>query len=113
MLLIACSAVVTVSADPSASAQKKPESVIATLNAVIHKFGQNIGQVYSVNRNPNTGIVESSVKIVPFVCSTNAMKNDNVLKAIAINFPKDEPLSYQFLHIQPGSNETFHLNVIT
>ena len=113
MLLIACSAVVTVSADPSASAQKKPESVIATLNAVIHKFGQNIGQVYSVNRNPNTGIVESSVKIVPFVCSINAMKNDNVLKAIAINFPKDEPLSYQFLHIQPGSNETFHLNVIT
>ena len=68
MLLIACSAITTASADPSAAPQKKPESVIATLNAIIYKFGQNEGQVYSVNRNPNTGIIESSIKIVPFHC---------------------------------------------
>ena len=113
MLLIACSAITTASADPSAAPQKKPESVIATLNAIIYKFGQNEGQVYSVNRNPNTGIIESSIKIVPFHCSINQMQNDNVMNAVAINFPKDEPLAYQFLHIQPGSNENFSLKVIT
>ena len=113
MLLIACSAITTISADPSAAPQKKPETVIFTLNAIIQKFGQNEGQIYSVNRNPNTGIIESSIKIVPFRCSANRIQNDNVMNAVAINFPKEEPLAYQFLHIQPGSNEMFSLKVIT
>ena len=113
MLLIACSAITTISADPSAAPQKKPETVIFTLNTIIQKFGMNEGQVYSVNRNPNTGIIESSIKIVPFHCSANHIQNDNVMNAVAINFPKDEPLAYQFLHIQPGSNENFSLKVIT
>ena len=113
MLLIACSAVTTISADPSAAPQKKPEIVTATLNAIIQKFGQNEGQVYSVNRNPNTNIIESSIKIVPFRCSANRIQNDNVMNAVAINFPKEEPLAYQFLHVQPGSNELFSLKVIT
>jgi hypothetical protein len=113
MLLIACSAFTTISADPTAAPQKKPESVIATLNAIIQKFGNNSGQTYSVNRNPNTGIIESSIKIVPFRCSTNQIQNDNVLNAVALNFPKDEPLSYQFQHIQPGSKQYYLLNVYT
>ena len=113
MLLIACSALTTISADPSAAPQKKPETVIFTLNTIIQKFGLNEGQVYSVNRNPNTGIIESSIKIVPFHCSANHIQNDNVMNAVAINFPKEEPLAYQFLHIQPGSNENFSLKVIT
>lgn len=113
MLLIACSAITTVSADSLTAPQKKPETVIFTLNAIIQKFGQNEGQVYSVNRNPNTGIIESSIKIVPFRCSANHIQNDNVMNAVAINFPKEEPLAYQFLHIQPGSNENFSLKVIT
>lgn len=113
MLLIACSAFTTISADPSAAPQKKPETVIFTLNTIIQKFGLNEGQVYSVNRNPNTGIIESSIKIVPFHCSANHIQNDNVMNAVAINFPKEEPLAYQFLHIQPGSNEMFSLKVIT
>ena len=113
MLLIACSAVTTISADPSAAPQKKPETVIFTLNAIIQKFGQDEGQVYSVNRNPNTNIIESSIKIVPFRCSANRIQNDNVMNAVAINFPKEEPLAYQFLHVQPGSNELFSLKVIT
>jgi len=112
MLLILCSAITTISADPLANPQKKPETVIATLNAIIAKFGLNEGQVYSVNRNPNTGIIESSTKIVPFRCSANSMQNDNVLKAVAQNFPKEEPLAYQFLHIQPGSREEFQLKII-
>ena len=57
MLLIACSAVTTISAEPSGSAQKKPDNVIATLNAIVNKFGLSQGQVSSVNRNPNTGII--------------------------------------------------------
>ena len=113
MLLIACSAITTINADSSAAPKKKPESVIFTLNAIIQKFGLNEGQVYSVNRNPNTGIIESSTKIVPFHCKANHMQNDNVLNAVAINFPKDEPLAYQFLHVQPGSNEMFWLKVIS
>ena len=113
MLLIACSAITTISADPLANPQKKPETVIATLNAIIAKFGLNEGQVYSVSRNPNTSIIESSWKIIPFRCSANSMQNDNVLKAVALNFPKEEPLAYQFLHIQPGSKENFSLKVIT
>lgn len=112
MLLIACSSIITISADPSAASQKKPELVIFTLNAITQKFGLNEGQVYSVNRNPNTGIIESSIKIVPFHCSANRIKNDNVLNAVAINFPQNEPLAYQFLHVQPGSNEMFSLKVI-
>ena len=112
MLLIACSAITTMSADPTAAPQKKPEIVIATLNAIIQKFGMNEGQIFSVNRNPNTGIMESSTKIVPFSCPTNDIKNDNVLNAVSINFQKEESLSYQFQHIQPGSNENIYLMVI-
>lgn len=112
MLLITCSAITNMSADPTAAPQKKPANVIATLNAIIQKFGMNEGQVYSVSRNPNTGIMESSTKIVPFTCPANDMKNDNVLKAVALNFQKEEPLSYQFQHLQPGSNENVYLMVI-
>lgn len=112
MLLIASSAITTMSADPTAAPQKKPANVIATLNAIIQKFGMNEGQIFSVNRNPNTGIMESSTKIVPFSCPTNDMKNDDVLNAVSINFQKEEPLSYQFQHIQPGSNENIYLMVI-
>lgn len=112
MLLIACSAITTMSADPTAAPQKKPTLVIFTLNAIIQKFGLNEGQIFSVNRNPNTGIMESSTKIVPFSCPTNDIKNDNVLNAVSINFQKEEPLSYQFQHIQPGSNENIYLMVI-
>ena len=112
MLLIVSSAITTMSADPTAAPQKKPTNVIFTLNAIIQKFGMNEGQVFSVNRNPNTGIIESSTKIVPFTCPTNDMKNDNVLNAVSINFQKEEPLSYQFQHIQPGSNENIYLMVI-
>ena len=124
MLLIASSAITTASADPTANPQKKPESVIATLNAIIYKMGKNEGQVYYVNRNPNTGIIESSTKIVPFRClaiseendftqQNISLQNDHLLSTVARNFQEDEPLSYQILHLQPGSNENFELKVIT
>ena len=124
MLLIVCSAITTANAEQPTNLQKKPENVIAALNAVINRFGENEGQVFSVNRNPATGIIESSMKIVPFRClaindqndftqRNVALQNDQMMTAVARNFQKDEPLSYQFLHIQPGSNENFSLKVIT
>jgi len=111
MLLIACSATITASADPTAAPQKKPEQVIATLNYVANAHGQREGQTYSVNKNPNTGTIESSERIVP-IAGTMAGKGpyfSNVMRA----FMHDEPLSYQFLHIEPGSSESFLLKVIT
>ena len=124
MLLIVCSAITTANAEQPTNLQKKPENVIAALNAVINRCAENEGQVFSVNRNPATGIIESSVKIVPFRClaindqndftqRNVALQNDQMMTAVARNFQKDEPLSYQFLHIQPGSNENFSLKVIT
>ena len=124
MLLIVCSAITTANAEQPTNLQKKPENVIAALNAVINRCGENEGQVFSVNRNPATGIIESSMKIVPFRClaindqndftqRNVALQNDQMMTAVARNFQKDEPLSYQFLHIQPGSNENFSLKVIT
>ena len=112
LLLIACSVITTVSAQQKANNTKKPESVIAALNAIINKYGNDEGQVYSVNRNPNTGGIESSMRIVPFNCPANNQQN-NLLKPLATCFQKDEPLSYQFLHAQPGSTEYLLLNVIT
>ena len=124
MLLIVCSAITTANAEQPTNLQKKPESVIAALNAVINRCGENEGQVFSVNRNPATGIIESSMKIVPFRClaindqndftqRNVALQNDQMMTAVARSFQKDEPLSYQFLHIQPGSNENFSLKIIT
>ena len=112
MLLIICSAITTVSADPTSSApQKKPEAVIAALNYVANTHGEREGQVYSVEKNPNTGIIESSMRIVP-ISATMAGKGP-YFNNIARAFMHDESLSYQFLHIQPGSNENFELKVIT
>ena len=112
MLLIACSAITTISADPTATTpQKKPEQVIAQLNYVANTHGLREGQTYSVTKNPNTGIIESSIRIVP-IAATMVGKGpyfDYIMSA----FMHDEPLAYQFLHIQPGSNENFELKVIT
>lgn len=110
MLLIICSAITTVSADPTASApQKKPEAVIAALNSVANTHGERQGQVYSVEKNPNTGIIESSMRIVP-ISATMAGKGP-YFNNIARAFMHDEPLSYQFLHIQPGSTQYFLLDI--
>ena len=51
LLLIACSAITTASADPTAAApQKKPENVIRIMNTLIDRFGAKERQIYSVNK---------------------------------------------------------------
>ena len=112
LLLIACSAITTISADPSAATpQKKPEAVIAMLNDIIKRFGQTSDQVYSVSRNPNTNQIEYSVKITKFVANVKNAPLTLNIATVGSPFTKDEPLSYQLLHLTPGSTEMFALGV--
>ena len=112
MLLIACSAITTINADPTAATpQKKPEAVIAMLNDIIKRFGQASDQVYSVSRNPNTNQIEYSIKITKFVANVKRAPLTLNLASVSSPFTKDEPLSYQTLHLTPGSTEMFALGV--
>ena len=109
LLFIACSTIATIHAQSAASRQKRPEKVIATLNAIIDHFGEKEGLSFSINRNPNTNIIESSEKISAFSCHTT----DASFEAIASSFMADEPLCYQILHITPGSKQHFALKMPT
>ena len=69
LLLITCSTFAAY-ADPFADQPKRPEKVIANLNAIIDLHGHKAGQSFAINRNPNTNIIESSEKIATFSCFT-------------------------------------------
>lgn len=107
MLLIACSAITTASADPTATPQKKAKSVIQSLEGIIAFYAEKGIQTLSVTKNPETGLIESSERIAPFTCQ----KED--LWTIPIGFSEDEPLSYQYMHLLPGNTELFNLKVVT
>lgn len=107
MLLIACSAVSTISADSAATPQKKAKSVVEDLEGIIAFYAKEGSETTSVTKNPETGLIESSVRIVPFTCQ----KED--LWTIPIGFSEDEPLSYQYMHLLPGNTELFNLKVVT
>ena len=107
MLLIACSAITTASADPTATPQKKAKSVIESLEGIIAFYAEKGSQTLSVTKNPETGLIESSERIAPFTCQ----KED--LWTIPIGFSEDEPLSYQYMHLLPGNTELFNLKVVT
>ncbi len=107
MLLIACSAITTASADPTATPQKKAESVSQSLEGIIAFYAEEGGQTLSVIKNPETGLIEASERIAPFTCE----KED--LWSIPIGFRVDEPLSYQYMHLLPGNTELFTLKVVT
>ena len=120
MLLIACSAVTPTLAQSKSRTQKKevlvigdnkeyqyPLRVFRKLRTIREQFGRKEGQVYSVIKNPNTGIIESSERITHFSCSVEE------LKTIDKDFMDDEPSSYQILHIMPGSTQQFAVNVFS
>ena len=107
MLLIACSAITTISAESSAAPQKKAKSVIQSLEGIIAFHAKEGSQTLSVTKNPETGLIESSERIAPFTCE----KED--LWTIPIGFSDDEPLSYQYMHLLPGNAELFNLKVVT
>ena len=101
MLLIACSAVTTVNAQEKRQKPTNalnPNNVIESFEFIIDLYGQKAGQTYSVEKNPNTGIIESKERIVPFVCK----KSEPYITMIGDEFMKDEPKSYQIKHITPG-----------
>jgi len=121
MLLIACSAITPTLAQSKSKTQKKdyhlvigdnkeyqyPLRVFQKLRTIRDQFGKKVGQVYSVIKNPNTGIIESSERITHFSCSVEE------LKTIDNDFMDDEPSSYQILHILPGSTQQFAINVFS
>ena len=107
MLLIACSAINTISADSTATPQKKAKSVIQSLEGIIAFYAKEGSQTLSVTKNPETGLIESSERIAPFTC-----EKEN-LWTIPIGFSEDEPLSYQYMHLLPGNAELFNLKVVT
>ena len=117
MLLIIGSAVTTVTAQKKRTAridavevqQNYPVGVRDQLNTIIDKFGRKDGQVYSVSKNPNTGIVELSQRIARFSCP----QDDPNLKSVAVYFMQDEPYSYQIQHITPGSRQMFSIRVVS
>ena len=120
MLFIACSAVVTATAQSKSKTQKKdylaivenkeyqyPLRVFRRLREIRDQFGRKQGQVYSVLKNPNTGLIESAERITHFSCDVKE------LKTIDQVFMDDEPCSYQILHIMPGSREQFSIRVVS
>ena len=112
MLLIACSTITTVNAQSKATAkasQNKPINVIKSLEFIAHLYGKKEGQTYAVTKNPNTNIIESRERVVNFTCK----KSEPYLTMISDDFMKDEPISYQILHIMPGNPEKFALIVVT
>ena len=121
MLLIACSTITPTLAQSKSKTQKKdyhlvigdnkeyqyPLRVFQKLKTIRDQYGKKVGQTYSVIKNPNTGIIESSERITHFYC------NVEELKTIDNDFMADEPSSYQILHILPGSTQQFAINVFS
>ena len=118
MLLIACSAITTISAESLDNDQKKgkidttPYNVKALFFEIIRHFGDTSDQYYSVYKNPETNQIETSIKITNFSSSLTMQGMRLHIPGIAENFMKDEPKSYQMLHLAPGSTEMFTLKVV-
>ena len=112
MLLITSSAITTANAQSKSTtkaSQNKPTNVIKSLEFIADLHGEKEGQTYAVTKNPNTNIVESSERVVNFSCR----KNEPYITMISDDFMKDESVSYQILHIMPGSNQRFSLQAFT
>ena len=107
MLLIACSAIATTNAQSKNSNQKgKPTHVIAVLNELIDDHGLKQGSSYSVKRDPNTNIIESSERIVSFNIDSNWT---SFMEDVEEAFAADEPLSYSFVHVTPPSSRYYYI----
>ncbi len=87
--------------------QQYPLRVFRLLKSIRDKFGMRQGQTYSVLKNPDTGLIESSERITRFSC------NIKELKTIDEDFMADEPFSYQILHLLPGNSQQFDIKVVT
>ena len=113
LLLIACSATITASAQQKkATVDNTPYNVKALFYTFLKSWGAPSDEVYSVVKNPNTNQIESSVKITYFVANVNTGTVRQNMSAIAEAFKKDEPRSYQLLHLAPTNKESFSLSAV-
>ena len=117
LLLIACSTIATIHAQQRAKGQQTtPIHVKTMFNDIIKTWGAPSDEVFSINKNPNTNLIESSVRITYFVANNSEWTDENDkslnLKDISEAFKKDEPTSYQLLHLSPGTNESFSLRAV-
>ena len=113
ILLITYSAITTY-AQQNGKSQTTPTHVIELFNDIISDYGQTSDQIYSVQKNPNTNQLESSVRIVKFAAFIDEPFGDEKKLSIdRINdcFIEDEPVSYQMQHFSPGNKEMFGINV--
>jgi len=92
---------------PKTTTTKKPTNVIKVLNDVISSWGLNDANQFSVKRNPNTNLIESSERIVSFSAKENFCP-DQIEKA----FMKDEPLSYSFIHVAPHNTQLYSIDMV-
>ena len=117
MLLIVCSAITTASAQQKGKQDNVPYNVKSLFWTIIQTWGNPNDDVYSVNKNPETNQIESSVKITYFVADNDKfphMAGKTYLNTTGISeaFKKDEPKSYQILHITPGDKKSFSLKAV-
>ena len=113
LLLIVCNAVTTVNAQLQAKKPTltTPVHVQTLFDNIIKNWGHPYDEVYSVNKNPTTNVIESSVRITNFEADNSTMFLDP--KSIRESFKKDEYIAYQLLHLSPGSNEFFSLKAVS
>ena len=113
MLLIACSATITACAQQKkATVDNTPYNVKALFYSFLKSWGAPSDEVYSVVKNPNTNQIESSVKITYFVANVNTGSVRQNMSAIGEAFKRDEPRSYQLLHLAPTNKESFSLSAV-
>ena len=117
MLLIACSAITTASAQQKGKQDNVPYNVKALFHTIITTWGSPNDDVYSVNKDPETNLIESSVRITYFVADNDKfphMAGKVYLNTSIISdaFKKDEPKSYQILHIKSGDKKSFSLKAV-
>jgi hypothetical protein len=79
------------------------------MNTLIDRFGAKERQIYSVNRNPNTGTIESSLRAVTFYCDAPG----SYIPQVVDGFTKDEPLSYQFMHLTSPNEQKVTVDVLS
>lgn len=108
MLLIIFAAVTTVSAQRKYRVNS-PTNVIKTFEFICDLYGNKNSQVYSINKNPNTGIIESKEVVTSFSCK----KSEPYITMIADDFHKDESVCYQLMHLAPGNIDNFSIKVAT
>ena len=117
MLLLVCSAITTLSAQQKGKQDNVPYNVKALFYTILKTWGSPTDEVYFVNKNPDTNQIEQSVKITYFVADNDkfphmAGKTYLNLSSITDAFRKDEPKSYQILHISPDDKQSFSLKTV-